>query len=62
MVGPVDLNQSVASVASSPSNLSVDDSSIKKELSDLSGPLHMLVSRLYSPWVLTLCLLNLYLQ
>ena len=34
MVGPVDLNQSVASVASSPSNASVDDS-FKKELSDL---------------------------
>ena len=35
VVGPVDLNQSVASVASSPSNVSVDDSSVKKELSDL---------------------------
>ena len=30
MVGPVDLNQSVASVASSPSNVSVEDS-FKKE-------------------------------
>ena len=34
VVGPVDLNQSVASVASSPSNVSVEDS-FKKELSDL---------------------------
>ena len=34
MVGPVDLNQSVASVASSPSNVSVEDS-FKKEISDL---------------------------
>ena len=34
VVGPVDLNQSVASVASSPSNVSMDDS-FKKELSDL---------------------------
>ena len=34
MVGPVDLNQSVASVASSPSNVSLEDS-FKKELSDL---------------------------
>ena len=35
VVGPVDLNQSVASVASTPSNVSVDDSSVKKELSEL---------------------------
>ena len=35
VVGPVDLNQSVASAVSSPSNVSVDDSSVKKELSDL---------------------------
>ena len=35
VVGPVDLNQSVATVASSPSNVSVDDSSVKKELSEL---------------------------
>ena len=35
VLGPVDLNQSVASVASTPSNLSVDDSSVKKELSEL---------------------------
>ena len=34
VVGPVDLNQSVASVASSPSNVSLEDS-FKKELSDL---------------------------
>ena len=34
VVGPVNLKQSVASVASSPSNVSVDDS-FKKELSDL---------------------------
>ena len=33
MVGPVDLNQSTASAAST--NVSVDDSSFKKELSDL---------------------------
>ena len=35
VVGPVDVNQSVASVASTPSNVSVDDSSVKKELSEL---------------------------
>ena len=34
VVGPVDLNQSVASVASSPSNVLLEDS-LKKELSDL---------------------------
>ena len=34
VVGPVDLNQSVASVASSPSNVSVEDS-FKKEIFDL---------------------------
>ena len=34
VVGSVDLNQSVASVASSPSNVSVEDS-FKKEISDL---------------------------
>ena len=34
MVGPIDLSQSVASVASSPSNVSVEDS-FKKEISDL---------------------------
>ena len=35
VVGPVDLNQSVASAISTPSNLSIEDPSIKKELSDL---------------------------
>ena len=34
VVGPIDLSQSVASVASSPSNVSVEDS-FKKEISDL---------------------------
>ena len=34
VVGPVDLNQTVASAVSTPSNASVDDS-FKKELSDL---------------------------
>ena len=35
MVSLVDLNQSVASAVSTPSNASVDHSSVKKELSDL---------------------------
>ena len=43
VVSPVDLNQSVASAVSSPSNTSFEDPSLKKELIDLNtNVLHIL--------------------
>ena len=58
VVGPVDLNQSVASAVSSPSNVSLEDS-FKRQLSDLKDEWSTRFARIEAlPWVLTLVLLN----